>query len=615
MRHRLFLLILFFGLAIRLILIGNTGFVADISFWKSWSLAAYDYGIVWTTENTNINYPPGFIYVLWLMGKMYSLIGNPHDYNSFWKENNFGFLFVSKSIAILSDIIIALLLYWFFSQKKILKKINFSITENKNLPLFLFSLFFLNPVVILDSALWGQVESFGILFTIVAILFLFFQKPFLATAFFITGTLMKLQNIIFIPLFFLFVWRYFNLQTLFKSLAVASLVFFLINLPFIIAGKMDKVLYLLTVNSDYFPWLSLNANNLWWIVAEGKGMQITDKITVLGILNAKTVGLFIFSSFYLLFFLLLFLKPSFRNLFLSFTLAIFAFFLFTTQSHERYSYPVIVFLLFLYPFLHRPIPQDSKPKNQEANILKSLQTNQFRNYYFWIVYFLLTLSIFFNIHMGLVYNYPQNGLHFLTRLTTPPLTILNSYFLLLLFFLLFPFLFSQISFWFFVLSLSTFGLGIFLSNYSYLTKGKVSLTSFKPIIQKQDFAFLQVNKAVSSYPGWRKWQRLAVDYFFYRKGFGTHANSKLVFDIDKKFKKFSVDMGVDIGGGTPASVIFQIYGDGQKLYESKKLGRFDFPEHAEVSIAGVKYLGLEVTDAGDGINSDHANWLNPMLYR
>src|SRR3990167_7006118 len=138
-----FLFVLFIGLIIRLLLVGNTGFIADISFWKSWSLGALDHGIVWTTHNTNINYPPGFIYVLWLMGKLYSIFGDPHNFNTFWKENNFGFLLASKSIAIVSDTIIAYLIYWFTSQKEKLKQLGSTLflgagdAKKSNLPLIL----------------------------------------------------------------------------------------------------------------------------------------------------------------------------------------------------------------------------------------------------------------------------------------------------------------------------------------------------------------------------------------------------------------------------------------------------------------------------------------------
>lgn len=625
-----FLFILFLGLLLRFLFIGNTGFLADISFWKSWSLAAADHGVVWAALNTNTNYPPAFLYILWLMGKMYSLIANPHNFNDFWRQNNFAFLLVSKSIAIISDAAIACLIYWFFSQKETLKKLGAFVDSGKirptTLPLLLSSVFFLNPVVILDSAIWGQVESFGILFTLAAIILLFYKKPLLATAIFTIGTMMKLQNIIFIPIFFLFIWRYFDLATMVKSVAAAAAAFLFLNLPFIWEHQMNQVMYLLTVNSDYFPWLSLNAHNLWWIVANGHGMPSTDKITLLGILNAKTLGLLLFSGFYLLSSLLVFQKPSPRNFILSLTLAIFAFFLFTTQSHERYSYPVIVLLLFLYPFIENKTLDFIKGWREPGALLARIpkvhgSTNRVASdrtpklEYFWIIYALLTLAIFFNMHYGLIINYPDNGLRILTQLTTTPLTILNSYFLILLFFLLLPFIFSQISILFLGIISMFLGLSLIILNLGYLMGNPISLTSFKPVLIKQDFGTLQTNKSVNSYPGWKSWNRLSNNYFFYRRGFGTHANSNIVFDIDKKFRRFTTDFGVDTEAATPASVTFIIYGDTKKLFSTGKMGRFDFPKHAEVDVTGVKYLGLMVTDAGDGINSDHADWFNPVLFK
>jgi len=631
-----FIFVLFIGLIIRLFLVGNPGFIADISFWKSWSLAAVDHGIVWTTFNTNINYPPGFIYVLYVMGKIYSFLGNPHDYNAYWLENNFAFLLASKSIAIVSDIIISCIIYWFFSQKEKLKQlgmldltvlipnrrkpINESSLGNvssfefrvssfigKHLPLFLASAFYLNPIVIIDSALWGQVESFGILFTIIAILLIFYRRPVLAVAIFTVGTLMKLQNIIYIPLFFLFIARYYDIKTLIKCLASGVFTFFLINLPFVLSNNMNQVIYLLTVNSDYFPWLSLNAHNLWWIVAGAQGMQITDRITVLGIINAKTLGLLIFSSFYLLSTILIYFKPSFRNFLLSLTFSIFAFFLFSTQSHERYSYPVIVFLIFLYPFVDNLLSK----ANRQSNPLLSERKHLF----FQILYLLLTISFFFNIHTGLILNYPTNGIFFLTKITTPVLTIVNSYALIFLFIALLPFIFSQISKSFLFIPVIFLTSALTFLHWSYLSSGKVSLTSFNPIVTKQDFGILQTDMSTNSSAGWKKWSRLSSNYFFYRKGFGVHANSYLVFDINRKFSRFATDLGVDTEADTPASVVFKIYADGKELYQSGKMGRFDFPKHTQVDVKKVKRLELVVTDAGDGINSDHADWLNPVLYK
>lgn len=597
-----FPILIVIGLAIRLLLIGNTGFLADVSFWKSWGLAAIDHGIVWTSHNTNINYPPGFIYILWVMGKLYSLFGNPHDFNSYWRENNFAFLFVSKSIAILADVFIAWLIYFFFSQKDRLKKLGVTLPLSPNLPLILSAVFFLNPVVIIDSALWGQVESFGIMFTLLAILLLFYKRPYLSTFIFITGTLMKLQNIIYLPLFFIFIFRIFGYKTLIKSLFVSFVTFVLVCLPFVLAGDLSQVLFLMTLNSDYFPWLSLNAHNLWWIVSGAKGLNVTDRITVLGMLNAKTVGLIIFSSFYFLSCLLLYLKTNARNFFLSLILGILAFFLFTTQSHERYSYPLVVLMLFLYPFLNLEYGKFTI-KNFFA-----------RADYFWLLYVVGSILIFFNIHFGLVYNYPQNGWGFLSQITTPQLTIASSYLHILLFFAFFPFVYSQISPLFLIIPFALTAIGLTITNSSLLFHKKISLTAYKPIIANQDYSILQVNKSVNSFSGWKSWNRLSNNYFYYRYGFGAHAKSNLTFDINKKFQKFTTDIGIDTEAGPQASVVFQIFGDGKKLFESGKMGKFDFPKHVEVDVSGVKYLGLILDDGGDGINNDHADWLNPVLY-
>ena len=89
----------------------------------------------------------------------------------------------------------------------------------------------------------------------------------------------------------------------------------------------------------------------------------------------------------------------------------------------------------------------------------------------------------------------------------------------------------------------------------------------------------------------------------------------MVFNINRKFSRLSTDFGIDTEAQTAASVVFQVWGDNKKLFESQKMGRFDFPQHTEVNVKGVKYLGLVVTDAGDGINSDHADWLKPVLYK
>ncbi|MBI2611893.1 NPCBM/NEW2 domain-containing protein [Candidatus Gottesmanbacteria bacterium] len=585
MRNLLYLLLI--GLLIRLIFIPNTGFIADISFWKSWGLAARDHGIVWTAHNTNINYPPGFIYILWYMGESYSLFADPQNFNEFWDAGNLLFLAISKFPAILSDLGIAILIYIF--SKNILKDEK---QKESRLPLILTGLFLFNPVVILDSAIWGQVESFGMLFTILTVILILKGKPSLAIFIFVVGCLMKLQNIIYIPLIYLFIFRYHGFDALIKSIATSLLAFIITVFPFLMANDIERVLLLLTVNNDYFPWLSLHAHNPWWILSGGT-MISSDKILVLGIANAKQVGLILFAGIYLLLMILLWKSPNPKNFIISLGISIFAFFLFTTQSHERYSYPAIVWLLFYIPFI-REI--------------------RWKKYAFFL-FALLTSAIFFNMHEGLVANYPENGFAPLTAITNQLTNNINSVFMIILLFLLLPFIFRQISYLYLFIPAIFISLALFGLNAQYLLKGKIFLSSLKPTSTSLGFGVLQKDRSVNSFAGPKSWNFLSSEYFFYEKGFGTHANSLLTFDLNRKFSRLKTDVGVDSEGGTDASVVFKIHGDDKLLYESEKMGRFDFPRHIDVNLKGVKTLILEVTDGDDGINNDHADWLNPILYK
>lgn len=119
---------------------------------------------------------------------------------------------------------------------------------------------------------------------------------------------------------------------------------------------------------------------------------------------------------------------------------------------------------------------------------------------------------------------------------------------------------------------------------------------------------------VNAFLGFDKWGSLSVQYAFYRHGIGTHANSTQDFDVGRHFSKFSFDYGIDTEAGPKGTVVFEVYGDDKKLFASEKIGRYDLPRHADVPITDVKILKLVVTDGGDGITDDHADWLNPKLY-
>lgn len=157
-------------------------------------------------------------------------------------------------------------------------------------------------------------------------------------------------------------------------------------------------------------------------------------------------------------------------------------------------------------------------------------------------------------------------------------------------------------------------IGIFALNLPLLRNHSISLTALSPIYQKQDYGRLSKHMPVNAnVDDWKTWDRLSTQYFFYPKGLGTHANSRIIYNLAKRFTSFSTDFGIDTEAGNQASVTFVIYGDDKKLFESEVMKRYDNPKHIQVDVTGVTTLMLVVTDAQNGNIDDHADWLNPEL--
>lgn len=98
------------------------------------------------------------------------------------------------------------------------------------------------------------------------------------------------------------------------------------------------------------------------------------------------------------------------------------------------------------------------------------------------------------------------------------------------------------------------------------------------------------------------------------RGIGTHANSRIVWDLPEGFATFAATIGYDreVSAG---SIVFVVEGDGQELYRSQVFRFGTSPEAIEVPIAGVRRLALVLEDAGDGIIADHGNWANARILR
>jgi hypothetical protein len=99
----------------------------------------------------------------------------------------------------------------------------------------------------------------------------------------------------------------------------------------------------------------------------------------------------------------------------------------------------------------------------------------------------------------------------------------------------------------------------------------------------------------------------------YAKGFGTHANSEVLVNLSGGYTTFMADVGVDDEVGSAGSVVFQIFLDDIKVYDSGVMTGASTTKSVSIDVTGHSKMQLIVTDAGDGMDNDHADWANARL--
>jgi len=116
----------------------------------------------------------------------------------------------------------------------------------------------------------------------------------------------------------------------------------------------------------------------------------------------------------------------------------------------------------------------------------------------------------------------------------------------------------------------------------------------------------KMNKSVEGNP-------LTIAGHIYDRGVGTHAVSKMLIDLHGNGKRFSAVTGVDDESGDNASVEFFVLGDGKVLWKSGIMKKGDEPRQADVNLKNIRKMALYVSDGGDNINYDHADWAGAVI--
>jgi Gpi18-like mannosyltransferase len=343
---RKFYLGLAIAFALHLLLISfPIAFEIDMNLYKAWSIDIVKQGIGNFYGYSNCDYPPAFLYVLWVIGKIYQLFDPTFSHSDSVTE---GLLLMQmiKLPSVLADIGAALLI------TQILKP---HTTEEKAYKLGL--LYAFNPLVLFVSAVWGQID--GLMTFLMLLAFYLLQQNHLIRAGILIAVMViiKPQGLFLAP--FLVFSQWFR-QAWWKwgVIAIGSLVtVWSLVVPFYgvstngIATPFLSLYQRLQRTADYYNFASVNAFNGWGWANWERDYETFFGINFLGI-NYKVIGLVLLGI--LLVWLGVFLYQqrhfdsvrgdSLRVSSLAAATMLVGFFMLPTRMHERYMLYSLAFL-------------------------------------------------------------------------------------------------------------------------------------------------------------------------------------------------------------------------------------------------------------------------------
>ncbi len=106
---------------------------------------------------------------------------------------------------------------------------------------------------------------------------------------------------------------------------------------------------------------------------------------------------------------------------------------------------------------------------------------------------------------------------------------------------------------------------------------------------------------------------LSIAGHHYDKGLGVHAASLITYRLAGACTLFTSDVGVDDEATELASVVFQVWADGQKLFDSGVMKGKMPGKSLSVDITGKSELSLFVDNGGDDRHQDHVDWANAQV--
>lgn len=106
---------------------------------------------------------------------------------------------------------------------------------------------------------------------------------------------------------------------------------------------------------------------------------------------------------------------------------------------------------------------------------------------------------------------------------------------------------------------------------------------------------------------------ITIGAVVYAKGLGAHAPSDIEYYTGKTCEKVTADVGVDDEEAAAGTVAFEVWADGTKVASTGVLTHAMPAQPLTADVTGAEVVRLVVTDGGDGITSDHADWADARI--
>jgi hypothetical protein len=227
-------------------------------------------------------------------------------------------------------------------------------------PLLAAGLWALNPAILYVSAFWAQVDSIHTLWMLAALLAALARRWGWSGVFMGLALLTKLHAVVLLPLFLVLAWRC-SLRAVARGALGLAGTLALGLLPLALSGAGDHVVAAYFGSVGFYPKLSVNAFNGWFLVqtlsAQAFGRELLDTAQVVGPVTLRALGMGLLAGYAAL--LMWRIWPALEPppagrpwlgaavrllVFSAAGLLVFGFFSLPTEMHERYGLPALAFL-------------------------------------------------------------------------------------------------------------------------------------------------------------------------------------------------------------------------------------------------------------------------------